>query len=90
MGKIDAFNINGLEIYFRSNDHPPPHFHVRRAGEWEIRVFIVSTSEAHLDYDVVWPKRLKGVTSKTRKELRKSVTQHKAALLEEWEEKVDY
>ncbi len=47
MGGIDAFNISGLEIYFRSNDHPPPHFHVRRSGEWEIRVFIVKSCGNH-------------------------------------------
>ncbi|MBA2663238.1 MAG: DUF4160 domain-containing protein [Bradymonadaceae bacterium] len=38
MGKVDSFAIPGLELLFYSSDHPPPHFHVRKPGEWEIRV----------------------------------------------------
>lgn len=27
-------------MWFYSGDHEPPHFHARRPGEWEARVFI--------------------------------------------------
>jgi hypothetical protein len=38
MAKVDSFAIPGLECWFWSNDHDPPHFHVKRAGEWELKV----------------------------------------------------
>lgn len=37
MAKIDCFAIAGLEFWFWSNDHNPPHFHVKRAGEWGLK-----------------------------------------------------
>jgi hypothetical protein len=36
--RLDAFSVAGLELFFNSLDHLPPHFHARRPGEWEIRV----------------------------------------------------
>lgn len=43
MGRVQAFSIPGLDCWFPSLDHDPPHFHVRRPGEWEIRVRIMTT-----------------------------------------------
>jgi hypothetical protein len=35
-----------------SNDHEPPHFHARRAGEWEVKVhFLLEPAEM---IEVVW------------------------------------
>lgn len=46
MAKIDCFQIPGLYCWFWSNDHDPPHFHVKRNGEWEIKVnFAVGEAE---------------------------------------------
>lgn len=90
MGQVDAFSLPGFDVVFYSNDHLPPHFHVREAGEWEIRVDIRETTENVLAYEIKWPNDFSGPKSSTRKELRNAVVEHRAALLEEWEEKVSY
>ena len=41
MATVTAFQIDGLKIWFWSNDHEPPHFHVKRRGEWEVKVFFL-------------------------------------------------
>ncbi len=33
MGRVDAFAIGGLDLWFNSHDHGPPHFHARRPGD---------------------------------------------------------
>jgi hypothetical protein len=38
MPKVACFEIVGLTCWFWSNDHDPPHFHVKRQGEWEYKV----------------------------------------------------
>jgi hypothetical protein len=48
VGKVEAIAISGLEMWFWSDDHPVPHFHVKKAGEWEIRVNILETQEHQL------------------------------------------
>ena len=30
MGRVDAVSIAGLELWFNSSDHLPPHFHDRK------------------------------------------------------------
>ncbi len=90
---MTTFAISGLEIFFHTLDHCPPHVHVLKSGEWEIRIDLDRTSKANgLIYNVKFPKRLpKGyspLTSKERKELLEHVIKHKAALLKQWQEKV--
>ena len=90
MAKVGAFSVDGLELFFYSNDHIPPHFHVVKPGEWEIRVnFMRSTAES-LEYSEVWSKKSRTLKSKERKELREKIVAHRADLLREWEKKVDY
>src|ERR1700677_2081189 len=38
MPKVACFAIPGLTCWFWSNDHEPPHFHVKRDGEWELKI----------------------------------------------------
>jgi hypothetical protein len=85
VGRVEAFAIDGLELWFYSSDHLPAHIHVRRAGEWEIRVYLLECTEGYLACDRVWG----GEPSKRhRKMILEGVLQHRAALLEEWERKV--
>jgi Domain of unknown function (DUF4160) len=37
MPRVACFEIPGLTCWFWSNDHDPPHFHVKREGEFELQ-----------------------------------------------------
>ncbi len=85
VGKVEAFSAAGLDLWFNSLDHYPPHFHARRAGQWEVRIYFLNCTEHLMDYDLKWGRSL------VRKELRELGTQalkHRASLLAEWEAKV--
>ena len=85
MGKVEAFSVSGLDLWFYSSDHVPAHIHARRPGEWEIRVYLLECSDDHFAYDIVWggepPKRF-------RLAILCGVLLHRVALVEEWERKV--
>ncbi|WP_422662007.1 DUF4160 domain-containing protein [Pannus brasiliensis] len=85
---MDAFKIDGLELFFNSHDHKPPHFHAYKRGAWEIRVFFLSCSqEKGLDFEPKWPPD-PALSSKEKKQILKYVLEYRAALLIEWENKV--
>jgi hypothetical protein len=88
MAKLTSFATAGLEMFFISLDHLPPHFHVHKPGEWEIRVFFLECTEDHLSFEVKWPPTFQRPPGKVGKNLLKLVLQHRGALLEEWEIKV--
>jgi len=44
VANVSAFEISGLKSWFWSNDHEPPHFHVKKTGEWEIKVSFLEDS----------------------------------------------
>ena len=88
MPKVSAISLGGLDLRFYSSDHLPPHFHAISSGEWNIRVYIRSTTKKRLDYSVKWPKNFQGPPGKIRRTLRKLVSENRAALLKEWEEGV--
>ncbi len=46
MGELAAFSIEGMKIWFWSKDHNPPHFHVKRDGQYEYRVFFLEEGAA--------------------------------------------
>ena len=46
MGKVEAFTLEGLELWFNSSDHLPPHVHIKRRGKWEIRVFFLDCTDS--------------------------------------------
>ncbi|MCB9520196.1 MAG: helix-turn-helix domain-containing protein [Myxococcales bacterium] len=56
MPKLSSFVIDGLLLFFYSADHAPPHFHASRPGEWEIRVFIDTTTVERLHYTLKYPR----------------------------------
>jgi hypothetical protein len=82
MARVQAFEIEGLKLWFWSNDHDPPHFHAKKDGEWEVRVrFLLRRGDM---VEVKWEK--KSVPSKTLKNLEALAETHRAALLAQWEE----
>jgi hypothetical protein len=86
VGRVEAFVLGGLELWFNSSDHEPPHIHVKRRGKWEIRVFFLFCTATRLEFNRKWGK--KDPTAKTQNEIRKAVVEHQAELLREWEQKV--
>lgn len=88
MGRLSAFSVAGLDLWFNSSDHLPPHFHARRAGEWEIRVLFLLCAEGHLEYQVKWMARKRGISPADLGTLLERVLPRRELLLEEWEAKV--
>jgi hypothetical protein len=89
LGRIEEFNLQGLQAFFRSHDHRPPHFHVKKAGMWEIRVYILTSSKNGLDYSFKFPKN-KSVTlsSKEEKAILHLITSNREKLLLDWHTQV--
>jgi hypothetical protein len=86
MAKLDCFTIGGIELWFFSNDHLPPHFHAKRKGQWEVRVYFLESRMSEM-FDVVWLKG-KEVPRVDMKLLEEMVTTYRVEILEEWEGKV--
>lgn len=84
MGTLKTFSIEGMKIWFWSKDHNPPHFHVKRDGQWEYRVFF-QEEESQRMFDQKWGRLL---SKADKKLLREKVIQHREAIFKEWEEKV--
>jgi hypothetical protein len=83
MPKVVAFEIPGLSCWFWSDDHDPPHFHVKKKGKWEMRVKFLLTD--HDMFELVWGDKPSG---KELRHLRTVVTANLTQLLAEWEENV--
>ena len=88
MGKVEAFVVAGLELWFNSSDHLPPHFHARKPGAWEARIYFLACVERHLEVEMKWPKT--GITPSRRERdaLLRGALGHRVVLLREWERKV--
>lgn len=90
MARVTAFELAGFELWFNSDDHLPPHFHIEKTGAWEIRVRFLRDREEM--FVVVWPKSPKRKGGKpTKAELREiadAAEAHRAELLEQWEQDV--
>jgi Domain of unknown function (DUF4160) len=86
MAKLECFTIGGIELWFFSNDHLPPHFHAKRKGQWEVRVYFLGSRTSEM-FDVVWLKG-KEVPRVDTKLLEEMVTTYRVEILEEWESKV--
>ena len=90
MPTVTTLAVDGLELSFLSNEHRPPHFHATRPGEWEVRVYILTTTRQKLHYTTKWSRKgTAGPSGKQRRDLRRGVAAHRAALLAEFEEKVN-
>ena len=81
MATVTAFEIPGLTIWFYSNDHTPPHFHVKKAGEWELRVNFQLDDEM---FEVKWSNRV--ISSRVKRKIRKLVEEHRADLQIQWDQ----
>jgi hypothetical protein len=82
MATVEAFEIDGLKLWFWSNDHDPPHFHAKRSGEWEVKVhFLFEPAEM---IEVEWAE--KKIARKVLKRLTSLAEEHRAELLAQWEE----
>lgn len=88
LGKVVAFIVAGLDLWFNSSDHLPPHFHARKPGSWEIRVFFLECTPGNLVFTVKWPPNSIGPSRKERDALIRGAIDHRPALLVEWENKV--
>ena len=85
MPKVDCFTIPGLDCWFWSNDHDPPHFHVKQAGEWELKVNFLAGKDDM--FELQWGYAPKG---KVLRQITRAVETNRAALLAEWEAKVNH
>jgi hypothetical protein len=85
MGKVAAFELVGIECWFFSQDHRPPHFHARKPGRWHVRVYFLAPPAAMIE-------RVRGPRARfpTRdaRALCEAAEAHRAKLLVEWEAKV--
>lgn len=86
MGKVEAFEIAGVECWFWSADHNPPHFNAKRRGQWVFKVYFMLAPDRMLHRDAGSPRGR--ISSQDRRELCRLARQHRAALLLEWEKKV--
>jgi hypothetical protein len=86
MAKLECFAIPGVELWFFSQDHLPPHFHAKRRGQWEVRVFFLEGSRGKM-FEVVWIK-VKEVPKGDLKLLEENVSGKRVEILGEWERKV--
>lgn len=84
MGKVSALQIEGLELFFNSMDHLPPHFHAEKTDEWEVRVLFLRAQAEMVE--VVWSVR--PPPKKVLKELCEAAERARQDLLPEWEQKV--
>ena len=82
MPKVKCFEIPGLYCWFWSNDHDPPHFHVKKNGEWELTVKFLENSM----FEMKWGKEPK---AKVLRKIAANVIANRVALLLEWEDKGD-
>ena len=85
VARVDCIAVPGVELFFNSLDHLPPHFHALRPGEWEVRVYFLKERAQMLD--LKW--RQQGMTGATRRALTKLAEEHREDLLQEFDEKVN-
>lgn len=85
MGKVDTFKLEGVECWFYSQDHSPPHFHARKRGKWHVRVYFMQARDRMLE-------RVRGPRSPLPggdiRVVCDAAERHRAQLLREWERKV--
>ncbi len=89
VGKLGSFDIPGLLMWFNSLDHRPFHFHAKKTGKWELRIFFLECSEGLLAYEAKWSKpKGRGPSARDLRLILDQVLRHREELLKEWESKV--
>lgn len=84
MSKLKCIAVDGLRLWFWSDDHNPPHFHAQRPGEWELKVNFMESSAAKMFTLVKGNK----VPSAYTKLLEKLVVENRLGIFKEWERSV--
>ena len=82
MPKVKAFVIAGIDCYFHTNDHDPPHFHAKKRDAWELRVWFLRGEGKQIEYD--WHRRQ--ASTKDLRRLARLIKKHRLALLQEWQQ----
>jgi hypothetical protein len=83
VGKVECFSLSGFDIWFNSDDHRPPHFHVATTS-WEVRVRFLRHRDEMIEQ--CWGRT--GPTGKEKKRITQAAEEHREELLQEWEAKV--
>ncbi len=97
MGKSDIVrDIGKLEVWWNSEDHRPPHFHVKHKEEkWQIRVYFTKCTPNHLEYEFKIPKSRKDPIAKKDRDAilgqmkTKNQGMKSRQLWKEWDTKVN-
>lgn len=83
MVRVRALVIDGINLYFPSNNHEPPHFHAqKRDGAWLLKVYIMEPEEHMIE--VIRPPDAR-IHRKDRRAIIEGVNQHRLELILEWE-----
>jgi len=85
MPSVNCFKLDGLRCIIHTRDHQPPHFHAIRTGEWEIVIFILTTTFSELDYRIVWSLKLKKIPAHYSNVLIGVVVKNRIELMKEWQ-----
>jgi hypothetical protein len=88
LGRVECIAVDGLDLWFNSSDHDPPHFHVRKPDHWEIRVFFLTTTADSLHYNVKFQFGRRGPSARDKTALMELVIDHRDQLYTEWLAKV--
>ena len=83
MARVTAFQIEGLKIWFWSCDHEPPHFHVKRRGEWEVKVCFLLSPDVMIEVVEVFGA---GPSVRVLKNIIRLSELHRLELLEQWQQ----
>ena len=83
MATVNAFRIEGLKLWFWSDDHDPPHFHAKKQGEWEGKVKFMLPQEEMIE--VLRSTKHGQPSAKVKKLLTSQSEAHRAELLVELE-----
>lgn len=87
MGEVSSFAAAGLDLWFNSNDHLPPHFHAEKPGEWEVRVFFLRDRPDM--FETKWTTRPGRPRRGELRDLAALAEATRAKLLTEWEQKAN-
>ena len=87
MPKVESIAVNGLELWFNSADHSPPHLHAEKAGEWAVRVMFLRVPENM--FEVIFSSKRGRPSKSDLRELGKLAESQRPNLLQEWQDKVN-
>ena len=82
MARVAAFEVPGVEMWLPSGDHEPAHFHARKAGHWDAKVYIQEPAENMIQLLRPPGARMRG---SDRRAIVSGVLARRLELLEEWE-----